>query len=397
MKQSAWFGLAAMCFGVTACAEDDTAQQAATLNADDAETSPTSKAPAGTSETKERDAEAEDADDAPPEPADSGLSRMEPSLATFDAGVDASDAGASPGAPDASPEQPEPVVDTCIRVADPVEGVSDDWYDIQVEASGFDEYEDALVRVVSVLANDAQYGSVRVKDGGFTLVLPKAASRSEYVSVYVDQDENDACTDGEPAWSVHATKLVVNEEQHSLKLNIQLPVADCNDMSCYGELQPHPIGEYGFEEPYCTLPTSYELTRPLSCVPKQAGQTPDIPGYDDFTLMLETAAEYNGKTLWFRVDLGPELGVQERSVLIADAGFEFVWEQGFDRNRYALSAQAYVDLQGDGACSDGDPVWSFMINNTPLRVPIVHNLSLDPENIVSPPLNGSSCAAYAAE
>ncbi len=141
------------------------------------------------------------------------------------------------------------------------------WYDLHLVASGFDEYEGSLVRVVSGGREGRGVGQARIRDGAFELLVPSVVTDYVSVGVYIDQNEDDACTLGEPTWSRNSGALAGNTgldvANHRVNMVIRLPLEDCED--CSGAWTRHPIPQPSQDFPHCETGAALDLSMPIAC------------------------------------------------------------------------------------------------------------------------------------
>jgi hypothetical protein len=106
---------------------------------------------------------------------------------TSDVGADADDAGSS----------------SCIGVTG---GGLEPWLDVRIVGRRFDAYEGRRLRVVVANGVGDRLGvaNVPIAGGGFDLTIPGTFNYGSYaeLSLYVDDDADQACDVGEPLWGL---------------------------------------------------------------------------------------------------------------------------------------------------------------------------------------------------
>ena len=97
-----------------------------------------------------------------------------------------------------------------------------------------------------------------------------------------------------------------------------------------------------------------------------SGGSPDVPGFDDLVIGSNTMGAYEGLSIYVAYDQNITIDSrsEDRSSVITNGAFEVSWSQGFDRDSFGSYAFVYVDINGDGVCSDGiDAVWWFFVTH----------------------------------
>jgi hypothetical protein len=106
---------------------------------------------------------------------------------TPDAGVDADDGGSN----------------SCVSVTG---GGLEPWLDLQIVGRRFDAYEGRRIRIVVAFGVGGRLGvaDVAIGSGAFELTIPGTFNYGAYteISLYVDNDADDACDVGEPLWGL---------------------------------------------------------------------------------------------------------------------------------------------------------------------------------------------------
>ena len=123
------------------------------------------------------------------------------SVPTSEAG--AQDAGASDivTMPEAGTDGDGDGGDSCVVVTG---GGPGPWLDLQIVGHRFDAYEGRRIRIVVAASRDGRLGvaDAVISGGAFELTIPGAFNYGFYteVSLYVDDNANEACDAGEPLW-----------------------------------------------------------------------------------------------------------------------------------------------------------------------------------------------------
>jgi hypothetical protein len=84
-----------------------------------------------------------------------------------------------------------------------------------------------------------------------------------------------------------------------------------------------------------------------------------VPGFDDLIVRSSLMGEFEGKAVHASLRR-----LLPRSTLVLNGEFEIRWEQAFDRMTFGYFLLLFVDLDGDGTCTQGsDPAWARQIAN----------------------------------
>jgi hypothetical protein len=117
--------------------------------------------------------------------------------------------------------------------------------------------------------------------------------------------------------------------------------------------------------------------------PGGEGGRGDVPGFDDLIVRSSLMDEFEGKTVHASLRR-----LLPRSAVVVNGAFEIRWEQAFDRMRFGYILLLFVDLDGDGACTQGsDPAWARHIySNSPETGPVVAEFDPDAQGGGFPPI-----------
>jgi hypothetical protein len=108
-----------------------------------------------------------------------------------------------------------------------------------------------------------------------------------------------------------------------------------------------------------------------------------VPGFDDLIVRSSLMGEFEGKAVHASLRR-----LLPRSTLVLNGSFEIRWEQAFDRMTFGYFLLLFVDLDGDGTCTQGsDPAWARQIPNDNLQggVPVVAEFDPDDQGGGFPP------------
>ncbi len=142
-------------------------------------------------------------------------------------------------------------------------------YGLEINGSGFDAYEGQLARMTIWTNPDwIAVAQERVMGGAFKFELPLALTDYSSVSLYIDEDGNDACSDGEPTWSYTSgagacTSQPCPPPGGTHVENLRLPLDECSDC---GPWRAQPLAELGIED-HCVTGTGNDLAEALPCPP----------------------------------------------------------------------------------------------------------------------------------
>jgi hypothetical protein len=144
--------------------------------------------------------------------------------------------------------------------------MSRELYGLEINGSGFDVHEGQRVRVAIWTNPDwIAVAEQNVVGGAFKVELPLALTDYSSVGLYIDEDNNEACSEGEPTWSYTSgagacTAQPCPPPGGTHVENIRLPLAECADC---GPWRPHPLAQLGDE--YCATGTGNDLADVLAC------------------------------------------------------------------------------------------------------------------------------------
>lgn len=88
---------------------------------------------------------------------------------------------------------------TCVSVTG---AGGEPWLDLRLVGRQFDAYEDARIRVIVGSAGRVGVAHAQIHDGSFEMLLPGTMNFDLYneVGLYIDDNSNDSCDDGERQW-----------------------------------------------------------------------------------------------------------------------------------------------------------------------------------------------------
>ena len=167
-------------------------------------------------------------------------------------------------APDASGDAASAGV-SCVstrELAPAFEGV-----DLEISGSGFDAYSGEVVRLLISTNGDVNaIASEVVVAGAFRFELSRAVSDYSNLSLYIDQNADDGCDDGEPTWSFTTgpggcSRQPCPPPGGLVAYNLRLPLRDCTDC---GPWRPHPRVAIGVNI-HCETGAGVDLSAPVPC------------------------------------------------------------------------------------------------------------------------------------
>jgi hypothetical protein len=89
----------------------------------------------------------------------------------------------------------------CVRVTG---GGLEPWLDLRIVGRQFDAYEGSRIRIVVASGVGGRLGvaDVAIAGGAFELTIPRTFNYGAYteIALYVDDDADEACGEGEPLW-----------------------------------------------------------------------------------------------------------------------------------------------------------------------------------------------------
>ena len=117
------------------------------------------------------------------------------------ADINEPDADAMGNTPDAGADVDGGGNNSCVSVTG---GGLGPWLDLQIVGRQFDAYEGRRMRIVVASHSGGRLGvaEAAIADGAFALTIPATFNYGYYteIALYVDDDTDDACDDGEPLW-----------------------------------------------------------------------------------------------------------------------------------------------------------------------------------------------------